>query len=114
MPASRRDELDRLRRYTAAKRVENNAALRCVTTDGVRFSKELTLTKFVSDIDTSDEPPPSVLQIYTHCSRELTGAQVLPCLELTLHLCVREKKRVSPLLALHPANTARRGRDETT
>ena len=26
----------------------------------------------------------------------------------------REKKRVSPLLALHPANTARRGRDETT
>ena len=28
--------------------------LRCITTDGVRFSKELTLTKFVSDIDTSD------------------------------------------------------------
>ena len=41
-------------RYTAAKSIENNAALRCRTTDGVRFSKELTLTKFVSDIDTSD------------------------------------------------------------
>ena len=54
MPASRRDELDRLWRYAAAKGVENNAALRCITTDGVRFSKKLTLTKFVSDIDTSD------------------------------------------------------------
>ena len=39
---------------TLLRKVENNAALRRITTDGVRFSKELALTKFVSDIDTSD------------------------------------------------------------
>ena len=39
----------------AAKKNENkNAALRCITTDAFCFSKELTLTKFVSDIETSD------------------------------------------------------------